>query len=84
MAKTYIGGWFESEEGAVMFDYEDVEDYEALAQLLYLDFGDDIDGVDLEVDGEYLDGTDVSLQMVELLTDIEFLCDWNNWLTKKG
>ncbi len=75
MSETYISGWFESEEGAVLFDYEDVEDYEALAQLLYLEFGDDCAGVDLEVDGVYLDGTDVSTQMVSLLDDLEFLCN---------
>jgi len=75
MTKTYIGGWFESEEGAVMFDYEDVEDYETLAQLLYQDFGDDCAGVDLEIDGEYTDGTDVNTQMVALLDDLDFLCN---------
>ena len=72
---AYISGWFESEEGAVIFDYENVEDCETLAQLLYLDFGDDCAGVDLEVDGEYLDGTDVSTQIVELLDELDFLCN---------
>tara|TARA_R110002153_G_scaffold271803_2_gene439649 strand:+ start:523 stop:750 length:228 start_codon:yes stop_codon:yes gene_type:complete len=75
MSNVLISGWFESEEGAALFDYEDVEDYEALAQLLYLDFGDDCAGVDLEVDGEYLDGTNVSTQMVELLDELDFLCN---------
>ena len=76
MADTaYISGWFESDQGAVLFDYEDVEDYETLAQLLYLRFGDECAGVDIKVDGVYLDGTDVSTQMVELLDDLDFLCN---------
>jgi|TARA_R110000764_G_scaffold43226_2_gene97179 hypothetical protein len=72
---AYISGWFESEEGAVLFNYEDIEDYETLAQLLYLEFGDDCAGVDLEVNGVYLDGTDVSTQMVSLLDDLDYLCN---------
>jgi len=72
---TYISGWFESEEGAVMFDYENITDYESLAFRLYLDFGDDCAGVDLELEGDYADGTDVSTQLTELLEDLEFLCN---------
>ena len=75
MSDVLISGWFESDQGAVLFEYEDVEDYETLAQLLYLEFGDDCAGVDLEVDGVYLDGTDVSTQMVSLLDDLDFLCN---------
>ena len=75
MSNALISGWFESEEGAVLFNYKDVEDYETLAQLLYQEFGDDCAGVDLEVDGEYLDGTDVSTQIVELLDELDFLCN---------
>ena len=71
---SYISGWFESEEGAVLFEYEDITDYEALAFRLYLDFGDDCAGVDMEVEGEYTDGTDVSTSMTELFEDLEFLC----------
>lgn len=69
-----ISGWFESEEGAVLFEYEDIPDCESLASGLYLDFGDDCAGVDMEVEGEYLDGTDVSTTMTELLEDLDFLC----------
>tara|TARA_R110000744_G_scaffold1085_1_gene3942 strand:- start:130 stop:357 length:228 start_codon:yes stop_codon:yes gene_type:complete len=75
MSDALISGWFESEEGAVIFDYEDVEDYEALAQLLYLDFGDDAWMVDMEIEGEYLDGTEVNTQMVELEDNLDFLCN---------
>jgi hypothetical protein len=75
MTDNLISGWFESDEGIVLFDYKDVENYADLAQLLYLDFGDDWAGVDLEVDGEYHDGTDVSTQMVELLDELDFLCN---------
>ena len=71
---SYISGWFESEEGAVLFEYEDIPNYESLAFRLYLDFGDDCAGVDMEVEGEYLDGTDVSTTMTELLEDLDFLC----------
>ena len=71
---SYISGWFESEEGAVLFEYEDITDYEALAFRLYLDFGVDCWGVDMEVEGEYLDGKDVSTSMTELLDDLDFLC----------
>ena len=71
---SYISGWFESEEGAVLFEYEDITDFEALAFRLYLDFGGDCAGVDMEVEGEYLDGTDVSTSMTELFEDLEFLC----------
>ena len=70
----FISGWFESEESAVLFEYEDIPDYESLAFRLYLDFGDDCAGVDLELEGEYLDGTDVSTTMTELLEDLAFLC----------
>lgn len=73
--RTYISGWFESEEGVVVFDYEGITDFEALAFRLYLDFGDDCAGVDMEVEGEYLDGTDVSTQLKELLEDLDFLCN---------
>jgi len=71
---SYISGWFESEEGAVLFEYEDITDYEALAFRLYLDFGDDCAGVDIEVEGEYLDGTDVSTSMTLLMDALDFLC----------
>ena len=71
---SYISGWFEGECGAVLFEYEDITDYEALAFRLYLDFGDDCAGVDMEVEGEYLDGTDVSTSMTLLMDALDFLC----------
>jgi hypothetical protein len=72
---AYISGWFETDQGAVLFDYEDVENYETLAQLLYLRFGEECAGVDIEVDGVYLNGTDVSTQTIALLDELDFLCN---------
>jgi len=71
---SYISGWFEGECGAVLFEYEGITNFEALAFRLYLDFGDDCWGVDMEIEGEYLDGTDVETTMTELRSDLEFLC----------
>lgn len=72
---SFISGWFEAETGAVQFDYEDLKNHEDLSARLYLQFGDDCNGVDMEVDGEYIDGTDVSTTMTELLDDLDFLCN---------
>jgi len=72
---SFISGWFEAETGAVQFDYEDLQNHEDLAARLYTQFGDDCNGVDMEVDGEYIDGTDVSTTMTELLDDLDFLCN---------
>ena len=69
-----ISGWFEGECGATMVEYENIPDFEALAFRLYLDFGADCAGVDMELEGEYTDGTDVSTTMTEMLEDLEFLC----------
>ncbi len=75
MSDAIISGWFETEEGVRLFQYENVEDYETLAQNLYMDFTDDCYGVDIEIEGEYLDGTDVNTQIVALLDDLDFLCN---------
>ena len=72
---SYISGWFEAETGAVQFEYEDIHNHEDLAARLYLQFGDDCNGVDMEVDGEYIDGTDVSTTMSKLFDDLDFLCN---------
>jgi len=72
---SIISGWFESDEGAVLFEYEDITDFEALAFRLYLDFGDDCAGVEMEIEGEYKNGTDVSTKLTELREDLEFLCN---------
>ena len=74
---SYISGWFEAETGAVQFEYEGMQNHEDLAAHLYLQFGDDCWGVDMEVEGDYLDGTDVSTTMSELLDDLDFLCGPN-------
>jgi hypothetical protein len=75
MTNTIISGWFETEEGARLFQYENVEDYETLAQHLYLDFTDECYGVDMEIEGEYLDGSDVNTHMIALLDDLDYLCN---------
>ena len=72
---SYISGWFEAETGAVQFEYEDITDYEALAFRLYLQFGVDCCGVDMEVEGEYIDGTSVETTMSKLFEDLDFLCN---------
>ena len=72
---SYISGWFEAETGAVQFEYEDIHNHEDLAARLYLQFGDDCGGVDMEVDGEYIDGTSVETTMSKLLDDLDFLCN---------
>ena len=72
---SHISGWFEAETGAVQFEYEDIGGYEHLADSLYLQFGDDCNGVDMEVEGEYIDGTSVETTMSKLFEDLDFLCN---------
>lgn len=69
-----ISGWFESDQGAVLFDFEDVEDCEELSARLYLQYGIDCVGVDMEIEGDYLNGQDASESIKEVLEDLEFLC----------
>lgn len=69
-----ISGWYESDQGAVLFDFEDVEDSEELSARLYLRYGEDCNGVDIEIEGDYLNGQDASESIKEVLEDLEFLC----------
>jgi hypothetical protein len=47
-----------------------------LAQALYIQYGEDLNGVDIELEGEYTNGTSVSdnTSMVALLDELQFLC----------
>jgi len=69
-----ISGWYESEYGANIIGVLEASDASDLAQVLYLKYGEDINGVDMELDGEYSDGSDVNDTFGELLDEIEFLC----------
>ena len=70
-----ISGWYESEYGAQIVGISEARDASDLAQALYLQYGDDVNGVDMELDGEYSDGSDVNDTFDELLDEIAFLCD---------
>ena len=70
-----ISGWFESEYGAEIVDISEARDASDLAQALYLKYGEGINGVDMELDGEYADGSDVNDTFDELLDEINFLCE---------
>ena len=70
-----ISGWFESEYGAEIVDISEARDASDLAQALYLKYGEGINGVDMELDGEYADGSDVNDTFDELLDEIAFLCE---------
>ena len=70
-----ISGWYESAYGANIIDVPEARDASDLAQTLYLKYGEDINGVDMELEGEYSDGSDVNDTFDELLDEIDFLCD---------
>tara|TARA_R110002096_G_scaffold415379_1_gene617247 strand:- start:544 stop:762 length:219 start_codon:yes stop_codon:yes gene_type:complete len=67
-----ISGWYETEDGAGLIEVESVTDVEHLAQILYTQY-EDCHGVDLELDGEYEDGSDVNDTFDELLKELDFL-----------
>lgn len=52
-----VSGWYEGEYGAIQFHYDNVIGVNGLANLLLTEFGQDCMGVDIEVSGEYLDGS---------------------------
>jgi hypothetical protein len=54
-----ISGWYEDEVGPVFLEFEDVKDAEELAMMMYEASDGECLGVDLEMDGEYSDGTEV-------------------------
>ena len=69
-----ITGWFKGATGETRIEYADIPDAEALSFRLYLDFGPEWAGVDMELEGKYTDGTDISTTMTEMLEDLAFLC----------
>ena len=68
-----ISGWSESEYGAREVIIDSAKDVECLTQSIYLLYGDDCIGVDMELEGEYDDGSDVSETMMAILEDLDFL-----------
>jgi hypothetical protein len=72
-----ISGWYESEYGAEDIIIEEpMATVGDLAQALYIQYGEDLNGVDIELEGEYTNGTSVSdnTSMVALLDELQFLC----------
>lgn len=68
-----ISGWYESEYGACDIIIDSAKDVECLTQSIYLKYGDECVGVDMELEGEYDDGTDVSETMMAIFEDLDFL-----------
>tara|TARA_R110001599_G_scaffold131602_1_gene307826 strand:- start:800 stop:1045 length:246 start_codon:yes stop_codon:yes gene_type:complete len=72
-----ISGWYESEYGAedILID-EPMENVGDLAVALYIRYGEDVHGVDMELEGEYTNGASVSdnASMAALLDELHFLC----------
>lgn len=71
----YVSGWFEGECGAVMVELANVKDVEDLAGALYANYGSDCSGVDMELEGEFTDGTDISEHMEALWDELGFLTE---------
>lgn len=70
---SYISGWFEGECGAVMVEFANVKDVEDLAGVLYTTYGSDCVGVDMELEGEFMDGSDIGDVMGDLWPELSFL-----------
>ena len=51
-----ISGWFESDYGVDFVEIKSAKNLDDLVSQLLYDYGDDIVGVDLELEGEYADG----------------------------
>lgn len=68
-----ISGWYEGEYDAIHVAVVDALDAEGLALSLYEDHGDECVGVDMELDGEYLDGTDVNTTMTNVLAELDYI-----------
>jgi len=64
-----ISGWYESEEGVALIEIKGALDYNDLAKKLLDAYGYDIVGVDMELDGEYTDGSIVNDMVVILELD---------------
>ena len=52
-----ISGWFETEYGVDFIEIKSAKNLDDLVSQLLHDYGDDVVGVDLELDGEYSDGS---------------------------
>lgn len=72
---SVISGWYEGECGEVYIHLEGVNNLEDVAQVLYLTYGVDCIGVDMELEGELEDGTQVADHMSAVLQELEVLCD---------
>tara|TARA_R110000751_G_scaffold108278_2_gene204854 strand:+ start:1836 stop:2084 length:249 start_codon:yes stop_codon:yes gene_type:complete len=68
-----ISGWYEGEYDAVHIAVVDAIDAEGLALSLFEQHGDDCVGVDMELDGEYLDGTCISTSMTEVFAELDYI-----------
>lgn len=68
-----IAGWYEGEYGANQIAIANASNVEDLADMLYNRYGSDCVGVDMELSGEYTDGTDVEDTMEALWDELEFL-----------
>jgi len=66
-----VSGWYEGEYNIISFHYDDVRDPIHLAELLLNQFGKDCVGVDLEVSGEYLDGSDAEDNLESLFAVLD-------------
>jgi len=55
-----ISGWFESEYGVDFVAVYEARNQVDLVSILIEDYGMDIVGVDLELEGEYTNGTEIS------------------------
>jgi len=68
-----ISGWYEGEYGVNLIHLDNVKDVEDLADSLFRKYGEDCIGVDMELDGEFADGSSVEDQMEALWDELEFL-----------
>jgi len=66
-----VSGWYEGEYNIINFHYDDVRGPIHLAELLLNQFGKDCVGVDLEVSGEYLDGSDAEDNLENLFAVLD-------------
>jgi len=73
-----ISGWYEGEYGARLIAISGACTVKELADRLYHHYGEDCIGVDMELSGEYRDGTDVETTMPELWDELDFLTAINS------
>jgi hypothetical protein len=76
---TGVSGWYEGECGAIQFHYDNVIGVNGLANLLLTEFGQDCIGVDIEISGEYLDGTNTEDSLKQLF-DILDSPEWPDFV----